>query len=85
MQDLHSSSFYFGCILGSPQGGGGGGGEEPLKATDTQAHPQRAGFTWSEIGLALRIFKTSPGDFHVQPGLRPAALPHFWRKMNYSP
>lgn len=78
---LHSSSFYFGCVLGSPRGGEWGA----LKATGTEAQPQRAGFTRSEIGLALRIVQTSPGGFHVQPGLGPAALRCFWRKMNYSP
>jgi len=83
MQDP-SSSFTLAAHW-NPWGRRGG----TLEATDTWAHPfhlpQGAEFTWSEIGLVLRIFKTSLGDFNVQPGLRPAALPHFWSKMNYSP
>lgn len=84
MQDPSFQQFYLGCTLESLGVGGGGA----LEATNTWAHPlhlpQGAEFTWSDIGLALRIFKTSLGDFNVQPGLRPAALPHFWSKMNYS-
>jgi hypothetical protein len=49
-----------------------------FKDTGAWAHPQRGGFSWSEIGLGMEIF------FCCVARVRSFVFPHVWSEMNCS-